>query len=180
MSCKIIAGRTRYLLPILFRDLSSLNVLRSMKRTNKKIKLLRRPMLIPRRECSSQNRKETDDTLETKQTNIPANSTADENPSTQEIPECDEGYYGSVDRRISELKSTDRLTHEDSSDPCAGLHIEVADYDVPEDPLDILESKDETILDQMNLEDERFPLPSEPLDKGSNKCCRSTATGGMI
>ena len=153
-----IVRRSCSLLSKLFQHVSSFNVRRLAYGASATIQYSHRTILVQRRECSSQITDEN--TLKTTQ----------ESNSDSSDQKLEDNYK--VNETIPELESVSWKT-EDESDPCAGLEFDVRDETSLNTNIspNFVESskslKDEDGLDDLKVEDERFPLPSEPLNKGA-------------
>lgn len=154
-----IVRRSCSLLSKLFQDVSSFNVRRLAYGARTTIQCSYRTILVQRRGCSSQITDEN--TLKTTQESN--SDTSDQKLEDSEIV---------INETIPELESVSWKT-EDESDPCAGLEFDVRNetsLNTNTSPNFVESSKswkDEDSLDDLRVEDERFPLPSEPLNKGT-------------
>lgn len=164
-----IVRRSCALLSKLFQDVSSFNVRRSAYGASATIQHSYTTILVPRRECSSQITDEN--TMKTtRESNSESDISSDPNQPTQEIQKLEDSYK--VNETIPELEESVSWKTGDESDPCAGLEFavreETSHTSISQDLVESSHSKDEQSLDDLKVEDERFPLPSEHLDKGTN------------
>ena len=135
----------------ILRQLSRLGVQQSTDRINGPSKYLCISGVISRRTCSTQG----DEDLSTEQTKyleLPEGNTL---KISQEL--TNENANDDSECSMPELFEG----NEDTSDPCAGLDLN--DITTNEN-VDV--SKNTNEFAAPSLEDERFPLPSEPIDKG--------------
>ena len=149
-------GRTccRFLSPRLklLRQSSTLDVLQSRnKGNNGPSKCFCLSGVVFRRTCSTQ---EDRNLLSTEQTNPLKIPEEDPLKPSQEL--INENTNNAYDCALSESYEED----EDTSDPCAELDFNNMTNE------NVEESKIPNEFAEESLEDERFPLPSEPLDKG--------------
>ena len=143
----------------LLRYFSRLGVKQSRDGATGSLQLFYVARCVSRRICSTQALDHEEEDVNRKQNNqlkIPE--------PKEELPKFSQGstnYEDKLNDNNSKMLETESFEeHPDTSDPCAGLDFNELKSEIVE------VSKNINGFEEASTEDERFPLPSEPLDKG--------------